>query len=103
MIILLDNSDCSALESLKWNFLCVFAGYGPGLKPAKYGMNVFFFFKLNSLTLWIMVKISSYDFDEGPGGAGTGGVLGVLRGLLKTKILVAHFFLFVCFKVSKEN
>lgn len=42
-----------------------------------------------------MVKISSYDFDEGPGGAGTGGVLGVLRGLLKTKILVAHFFLFV--------
>lgn len=50
-----------------------------------------------------MVKISSYDFDEGPGGAGTGGVLGVLRGLLKTKILVAHFFLFVCFKVSKEN
>lgn len=50
-----------------------------------------------------MVKISSYDFDEGRGGAGTGGVLGVPRGLLKAKILVAHFFLFVCFKVSKEN
>lgn len=43
------------------------------------------------------VNNGEYDFDEGPGRAGTGGVLGVLRGLLKAKILVAHFFLFVCF------